>query len=133
TLVEVLPLRVSFVKVAETLKLMDCNSRPPPSGALLPAKVLLVTIRLPPSIRQMPPPAKVEVFRLMVLASTVSEPEEKLKKPPPPFPVAWLPVMTDRLTSSVPALAIPPPLDPFPLVIVMPEIVEVTLALFANT
>src|SRR6266851_922363 len=81
TLVEVLPLRVSFVKVAETLKLMDCNSRPPPSGALLPAKVLLVTIRLPPSIRQMPPPAKVEVFRLMVLASTVSEPEGKLKIP----------------------------------------------------
>src|SRR5262245_49243097 len=83
-LVEVLKATVVLVSVALRSKLTACRARPPPCEAELPLTVLLVTVSVPPSMRRMPPPAKVEVLLATEQESTVRLP--LLATPPPPLP-----------------------------------------------
>ena len=75
--------------------------------ALLPEKVLLVTVSVPP-VLTMPPPALLALLPEKVLLVTVSVPPS-LKMPPPP-PPALLPEKVLLVTVSVPPLLkMPPP------------------------
>src|SRR5262245_53964818 len=103
--------------------------RPPPfSTAVLPVKVLPITVTVPPfSLPRPPPPAPLkpapgsEELPTKTLSRTVAVAPLWLARPPPL--VAALPENTTLLTVSAPKLSMPPPLPvpALPPAIVRPE------------
>ena len=96
-------------------------SMPPPNNAVLPERVELETVTVPPGLLEMPPPSLPAVLPERVELETLTPPELVLSTPPPSL-VAVLLEMVELETVTVPktALRMPPPL----LLAVFPERVE---------
>src|SRR5262245_41276367 len=100
-------------------RLPDCVSSPPvsllrpplPEPAVLPVKVLPLTVAVPELSR--PPPTLAEL-PVKVLSITVASPRLKMPPPEPPKRPAGaeLPVKVLSITVIVPELSMPPPWPP---------------------
>jgi hypothetical protein len=115
----IVPEQLPPMLVAKIVFLMELGSSdrssiaPPFRVALLPAKVVLVTVSI--ASLSMPPPLNVALLPEKVLFTTVSDP---LFSMPPPLPpptftaMALLPERVLLVRVIAPSLRIPPPLPP---------------------